>query len=148
MNSDIIVAITLPGMFAWFAWVILSSIRRYKIAKLQAEVQTKLLEKVGSGQELLAYAQTEAGRELLESLKVERVSPHGRIIGALQTGIILFLFGIALLLLRNHVSSGSEGFVVSGTLICALGVGFTTSAGASYYLSKSFGLMNGAPSHR
>jgi hypothetical protein len=147
MNSDIVIAIAVPSMFAWFAWIIFSTIRRYKIAKLQAEVQTKLLEKVGSGQELLAYAQTEAGKELLASLKVERVSPHGRIIGALQTGIILFLFGASLLLLRNHVSSGGEGFVVSGTLFCALGVGFAFSAATSYYLSKSFGLLNGAASH-
>ena len=147
MNPDIIVAIVVPGMFSWFAWVIFSTIRRYKIAKLQAEVQTKLLDKVASGQELLAYAQTEAGRELFESLKVERVSLHGRIIGALQTGIILLLFGAALLLLHNHVSVSGEGFVVFGTLICALGVGFTLSAAASYYLSKSFGLLNGAASH-
>lgn len=147
MNQDIVATIAIPGMFAWFAWIIFSTIRRYKIAKLQAEVQTKLLEKVGSGQELLAYAQTEAGRELLQSLKVERVSPHGRIIGALQTGIILLLFGAALLLLRSHVSSGGEDFVVSGTLICALGVGFALSAVTSYYLSKSFGLLNGVANH-
>jgi hypothetical protein len=123
MNQDVVATIAIPSMFAWFAWVIFSTIRRYKIAKLQAEMQTKLLDKVGSGQELLAYAQTEAGRELLESLKVERVSPHGRIIGALQTGIILLLFGAALLLLHNHVSVSGEGFVVLGTLICALGGG-------------------------
>jgi hypothetical protein len=147
INSDFIVAATVPGMFGWFAWVIFSTIRRYKIAKLQAEVQTKLLEKVGSGQELLAYAQTETGRELLESLKVERVSPHGRIIGALQTGIILLFLGAALLLLHNHVSAASQDFVVFGTLICALGMGFALSAVASYYLSKSFGLLNGAANH-
>jgi hypothetical protein len=147
MNSDVIVVITLPCMFSWFAWLIFSTIRRYKIAKLQADVQTKLLEKVGSGQELLAYAQTETGRELLESLKVERVAPHGRIIGALQTGIILLFVGTALLLLRNQVSYSGESFVVFGTLACALGLGFSVSAVASYYLSKSFGLLNGAASH-
>jgi hypothetical protein len=105
------------------------------------------LEKVGSGQELLAYAQTETGRELLQSLKVERIAPHGRIIGALQTGIILLFVGAALLLLHSHVSVADEGFVVFGTLICALGLGFALSAAASYYLSKSFGLLNGAASH-
>ena len=147
MDSDIVLAVVIPSMFGWFAWVIFSTIRHYKVAKLQAEVQTKLLEKVGSGQELLAYAQTEAGRELLESLKVERVSPYGRIIGALQTGIILLLFGGALLLLHNHVSIAGEGFLVFGTLICALGVGFALSAVASYYFSKSFGLLSGAASH-
>src|SRR5580704_17891322 len=89
VSPDFIVAVTLPFMFGWIAWVIFSTIRRYKIAKLQAEVQTKLLDKVVSGQELLAYAQTDAGRDLSESLKVERQAPYGRIIGALQTGIIL-----------------------------------------------------------
>ena len=146
MNQEIVATIVIPSMFVLLAWIIFSTIRRYKIAKLQAGVQSKLLETVGSGQDLLAYAQTEAGKELLQSLKVERVSPHGRIIGALQTGVILFVFGAALVLLRNQVSGGSEGFVVSGTLICALGTGFALSATASYYLSKSLGLLNGTAS--
>jgi hypothetical protein len=143
MNSDNLRMIAIPFMFGWIAWVIFSTIPRYKIAKLQADVQTKLLDKVVSGQELLAYAQTDAGRDLLESLKGERQAPYGRIIGALQAGITLFLFGIALILLRHQVSGAEEGCVIFGTLASALGVGFVLSAGASYYLSKSFGLFNG-----
>src|SRR5215831_15419016 len=131
-------------MFAWFAWVIFSTIRRYKIAKLQADVQTKLLDKVGSGQDLLAYAQTEAGREMLESLKVERHSPHTRIIGALQTSIILISLGAGFLFLRGRISGAEEGFLLLGTLSTMLGIGFALSAVASYYMSKSFGLLNGS----
>jgi hypothetical protein len=144
-----IAEITIPVMFCWFAWVIFTTIRRYKIAKVQAEVQAKLLEKVGSGQELLAYAQTDTGMQLLESLKVERVAPHGRIIGALQAGIIFLMLGVALLILRYQVSvADQEGFVILGTLSSSLGVGFALSAAASYYLSKSFGLLNGSASRR
>ena len=143
MNSDITRMIAIPSMFAWIAWAILSTIRRYKIAKLQAEVQTKLLDKVGSGQDLLAYAQTEVGKELLQSLRVERISPYGRILGALQAGIVLVLFGIALLMFHNR----DQGFLLVGALTTALGFGFVLSAVASYYLSKSFGLLNGAPNH-
>ena len=33
------------------------------------------------------------------------------------------------------------------SVLCALGAGFALSAAASYYLSKSFGLLNGAGSH-
>jgi hypothetical protein len=148
MISDIVLAIAVPGMFCWLAWVIFSTIRRYKIAKLQSEVQSKLLDKVSSGQELLAYAQTEPGRQLLASLQVEgqRSSPHGRIINALCTGIILFIFGAGLLFVRHLVVFADEGLAVLGTLSCFLGVGFALSAAASYYLSKSFGLMNGARS--
>jgi len=143
MNQDVILAITMPSMFGCFAWLIFTTIRRYKIAKLQADVQQKLLERVGSGQELLAYAQTDAGKKLLESLRVETVSPYGRIIGALQTAIIMICFGAGLLFLRGHVSGSEEGFLVFGTILTVLGIGFALSAAASYYLSKSFGLFNG-----
>ena len=99
MDPEVVIAVSAPAVCGWFAWVIFSTIRRYKVAKLQAGVQSKLLDKLSSGQELLAYAQSETGKELLESLKVERVSPYGRIIGALQTGIVLLLFEIG----RAHV---------------------------------------------
>jgi len=147
---DVIVAVTLPSMFAWFAWLIFTTLRRYKIAKLQAEVQSKLLEKIGSAQDLLAYAQTDTGKQLLESLQVERPlaeAPHGKILWALQAGTILFFFGTGALWLRGHVSThGYEGFTIIGSLSIALGLGFAFSAGASYYLSKSFGLLTGTRS--
>ena len=146
MPSDIIAFLSVPAMFGWIAWTVLSTIRRYKIAKLQADVQTRLLEKVSSSQDLLAYAQTEAGREMLASLKVERHSPHARIIGALQTSIVMISVGAAFLLLRGRVSGTEEGFLVFGTLATMLGIGFGLSAVASYYMSKSFGLLNGSRS--
>jgi hypothetical protein len=140
--------IAIPVLFISLAWIIFSTIRRYKIAKLQADLQSKLLDKLGTGQELLTYAQTDTGRQLLESLKVERVAPHGRIIIALQTGIVLFVFGAGMLAVRNHVpDQGAEGFTIIGSLIISLGLGFALSAAASYYLSKSFGLLNGTSTH-
>lgn len=146
MNSDIVIAFALPSLIAFITWVIFSTIRRYKIAKLQADVQQRLLEKVGSGQELLAYAQTDAGKQLIESLRVETVSssPYGRIIGALQTAIVMLSLGVALLLLRNRVPEAEQGFLVFGTILTLLGVGFAVSSAASYYLSKAFGLFNGS----
>jgi len=143
VNVDVIAMIAIPSMFAWIAWTIFSTIRRFKIAKLQAEVQTKLLDKIGSPQDFMAYAQTEVGREMLESLKVERHSPHARIIGALQTSIVMICLGAAFLLLRGRVSDTGEGFLVLGILATMLGIGFGLSAIASYYLSKSFGLLSG-----
>ena len=135
-------------MFCWFAWLIFSTIRRYKIAKMQAEVQMRLLDRVGSGPDLLAYAQTETGRQLLESLKVERISPHGRIIGAVQAGIVFLFLGGGLLILHSQVSGADEGLLILGTLSCALGAGFVLSSAASYFLSRSLGLLNGAANHR
>jgi hypothetical protein len=140
--------IAVPVLFISLAWIIFSTIRRYKIAQLQADLQSKLLDKIGTSQELLTYTQTDAGRQMLESLKVERVAPHGRIIVALQVGIVLFVFGVGMLAVRHHVpDQGVEGFTIVGALIIALGLGFALSGVASYYLSKSFGLLNGASNY-
>lgn len=146
--DSVVALVTIPGMFCWFAWMIFSTIRRYKIAKTQAEIQLRLLDRVGSGPELLAYAQTDTGRGLLESLKVERISPHGRIIGAVQAGIVFLFLGGGLLILRHQIAGADEGFAILGTLSSALGAGFVLSAVASYFLSKSLGLLNGGVNHR
>jgi hypothetical protein len=53
MPEDIVILPILFSLFGFVAWIIFTTVRRYKTAKLQAEVQTKLLEKFGSGQELL-----------------------------------------------------------------------------------------------
>ena len=148
MNEDIIIVPVILSAFSFMFWTLFSTIRRFKIAKLQADVQARLLEKFGTSQDLLAYVQTDAGKQLLDSLTVERTSPYWRIIGAIQAGIIMFLFGGALLFLRGRVSGAQEGFLVFGTIFVTLGIGFAISAGVSYSLSKSFGLLNGAMPHR
>ena len=148
MNEDIVLFPVAFGAMTFVLWTIFSTIRRFKIAKLQADVQNRLIEKFGTTQDLLAYVQTDAGKQLLESLSVERTSPFSRIIGAVQAGIIMFLFGLALLFLRGRVSGAEEGFLVFGTVFVTLGVGFAISAAASYSLSKSFGLSNGTMSRR
>lgn len=141
MSEDIIIVPCFLAFFAWLAWLLFTTIRRYKIAKLQAEVQQRLLEKVSSGQELLAYTQTPAVGQLIESLRVESTSPHNRILGALQVAIVMICLGVALLLLRGRVSGAEEGFLTFGMIITGLGIGFGISSAASYYLSKSMGLL-------
>ena len=148
MNEDIVLFPCLFLLFGFVVWTIFSTIGRYKTAKLQAGLQTKLLEKFGSGQELLAYVESDAGKQLMESLTMEQRTPHGRILGAAQVSVILVLLALALLFLRGRVSAGEEGLLASGTIVLSLGVGFGLSAVLSYFLSKSFGLLNDAASHR
>ena len=148
MSEEIVLFPCLFLLFGFVVWTIFDTIRRYKTAKLQAGLQIKLLEKFGSGQELLAYVQSDAGKQLMESLTMEQRTPHGRILGAAQVSIIMVLLALALLFLRGRVSGGEEGFLVSGTIVLSLGVGFGLSAALSYFLSKSFGLLNDVASHR
>jgi hypothetical protein len=53
----------------------------------------------------------------------------------------MIALGVALLLVRNRITGAEEGFLVFGTIISLLGIGFGISSAASYYLSKSFGLL-------
>lgn len=143
--------ILFPMIFAFFGgciWFVLTTIRRYKVAKLQAEVNNKLIDKFGSSQELLAYAQTDAGRTLLNSLTAEPTAPYQRIVGSLQIASILTLLGGALLFLHWTVVEAAQIFLVFGTLILALGIGFALAGAVSYFFSKSVGLLDGSATRR
>ena len=148
MSEDIIILPMIIGLVGFVIWTIFSTIRRYRTAQLQAGLQTKLLEKFGSGQELLAYVQSDAGKRFLESLTMEQRTPYGRILGAAQVSVILVLLSFAFLFLRGRVSGAEEGFLVFGTIALSLGIGFGLSAALSYYMSKSFGLLTESTQHR
>jgi len=147
MSEDVVILPILFAGFGFIVWTVVTSIRFYKTAKLQADVQTKLLEKFGSGQELLAYVQSDAGKKFLESLAMEQRTPYGRILGAAQASVILALLGLALLFLRGRVPGAEEGFLVTGTIVLSLGIGFGLAAALSYFLSRSFGLLNKTIAH-
>lgn len=149
MGDPVVILMPIFFTLIGFAlWIIFSTIRRYKTTKLQAELQAKLLEKFGSGAELLAYVQSDAGKRFMESLTVEQKTPYGRILGAAQVSVILVLLGMAFLFLRGRVSGAEEGFLVFGTVTLSLGIGFGLAAALSYYLSKSFGLLTENAAHR
>ena len=103
----------------------------------------QLLNRFDSADELRAYLEGDAGRKFVEAATVERKSPYGRILGAIQVGLILTFAGIALLLLQNSVPDGAEGFAVLGGLALATGLGFIISSFAAYKLSTQWGLLNG-----
>jgi len=141
MPEEVIIFPMLFGLFGFVVWTIFSTIARFKTAKLQAGIQTKLLEKFGSDHELLAYVQSDAGKRFLESLAMEQRTPYGRILGAAQAGVILVLLGLGLLFLRLSIPGAEPGFLIGGTITLSLGLGFGIAAALSYFLSKSFGLL-------
>ncbi|GGH12307.1 hypothetical protein [Silvibacterium dinghuense] len=141
------VGIAFFAAVVWIAWIVFSSVRRYKVARLQSEVQASLLQRIDSSQSLIAYAETPAGRQFVDSLTVEREqrTPYTRILNSVQAGIVLTCFGLAMLWLRSRIPFSAEGFTVFGTLAVGLGVGFGVSGAASYILSRSFGLLEQGP---
>ena len=101
-------------------------------SQVQADVHTKLMERMTSNEELLAYVQSPAGRRFLEAapLRPETEStalsaPVGSIIWSMMAGVVLSVLGVGFRYAGNFVKDEAhEAFVVVGVIILALGFGF------------------------
>ena len=144
MNAFI--PLIISSLIAFIAWLIFTSIRRFLMARLQATLQAKLLERINSPETLLTYVSTDAGREFVEALRLEREreprsAPFRSILIGVQASIVLIVFGAAFLLLHAMHTLSDDGAVVMGTLAVALGIGLGIAAAATYTLSRNFGLV-------
>lgn len=147
--DDLFASLAPLGVIAVIGWIVRIFVvnnRIKKIAALQVEMQTKLLEKFDDAEQLRSFLESESGSKLLEATPIEKSSPFGRILASIQAGVILLMGGLALLGIRSQMPIDSpEGFglLFLGGLAAAVGVGFLLSAGAAFGLSKSWGLING-----
>ena len=141
--EGILVPISLFAALAFVSWVVLVSIRGILLARVQAGVQTRLLDRLPTADSLIAYTETEGGREFVASLledRSQRNSPYKSILNGVQAAILFSVFGVTVLWL-SKIGRLAEGFVVLGSLALALGVGFALAAGATWMLSSRFGLL-------
>ncbi|HXN24389.1 MAG TPA: hypothetical protein VOA41_16740 [Candidatus Dormibacteraeota bacterium] len=148
-----LVFVVIAGALLWILHVILENRRWYKMVQVQSETHTKLLEKFGSSQDMLAYMESEAGRRFLErplfNIEQKQVArfPYGRILWSVQIGLVMGLLGSGLLFLqgRGKVSpDAGTALQILGTMALAIGIGFVLSAVVSYTLSKRLGLFEGS----
>jgi hypothetical protein len=149
------------GVVIWLIRTVLDQRRWNRLSKIQAEVHTKLMDRLASNDELLTYVQTPAARRFLESgpspLPAEAAAPvigapFSRILWSVQAGVVLATAGLGLMLVKRQFAADSEPayfFFVIGTLTFALGAGFVVSAAAAYALSRKLGLVDrpAAPDH-
>lgn len=120
---------------------------RYKTAALKArqETQTRVLDQLLAREDLSGYLTTPAGRRLLESVmepgEARKSTAANRIIGAVGAGAVLLTIGLGVLILSPIVGLGGEELWFFKVVPTILGAGFVVSAGATYLLSKRFGLI-------
>lgn len=143
--ENILIPLFICSLLAFLAWTIFTSVRRFLMARLQATLQAKLLDRLNSAESLLTYVSTDSGREFVEALRTERephTAPYRSILAGVQLSVVLVIFGAALLLLHANHTVMDDSAIVMGTLAIALGVGLGIAAAATYFLSRSFGLLN------
>jgi hypothetical protein len=131
----------------WLLRLIMDNLRWKRVLHLQTEVHNKLLDKLGSSQELLAYMQTDAGKRFLEGAPVSVAlteaepqwgSPVARIMRPLQAGIVLAAAGVGFMI------NGYDVLQIIGKIALMIGFGFIISAAASWLIARQSGLLDHA----
>ena len=124
--------------------------RWLRATRLQSEFHNRLLERMGSSSEVLAYAQS-SGRDLLpvmpqpEAAAPAMAAPFGRILWSVHAGVVAAAGGIGLLIVKRYVvEEVAQMLLTLGVLILSLGIGFALAAAASYILSQRLGLLSPA----
>lgn len=143
------VMLLVTGSLIWLIRTLIEHRRWSRLTRTQAEVHGKLMDRLGSNAELLAYMQTPGGKRFLESAPIaldagpRAVSvPIGRILWSIQVGLILAAAGFGMMVVSRGVEkSAGQPLLAMGTLGVAIGGGFLLSAFVSFVLSKRLGLL-------
>jgi hypothetical protein len=143
MQTDVVALIAVFGTISFITWTIFSSVRKLRMARVQADVQTILLSRFDSAQNMAAYAQTDAGKQFLSGIRFEQETPLGPMLACVRWGIVMIFLGGALCLLRTMGAMDSDT-VIPGVLALALGIAFEVAAVVSWYLYRALGLTESA----
>lgn len=142
-------------------WLIRSGIeyRRWtRAVKIQTEAHTKIVDRLQSNEDLLAYMNSPAGQRFLsaspiapaavEHLAMPLNAPINRILWSVQAGVVLAVAGAGLWVARAGVfDEAAQAMQVFAILVMSLGLGFVLSALASYALSRQLGLVGSHTDH-
>ena len=128
------------GMIGWLIRSVIEYRAWLRASKVQTEVHTKMIDRLTSNDEVLAYAQSPAGQRFLNGAAMTSDfasrsvgSPVGRILWSVQIGIVLALGGIGLLIAKNSImDEAAQALYVVAVIAIALGIGFALSAVAAY----------------
>ena len=137
------------GVFTWLVRAVIQHRRWSRMSKVQSDVHTKLMDRMTTNDELLAYIQSPAGRRFLESAPIQQESdspragaPVGPIIWSMMAGIVLGTVGVGFRFAANSVTNeAQQAFTVVGVILLALGAGFVVASAMAYLVSSRLGLF-------
>jgi hypothetical protein len=145
-------AVMLTIVFA-LTWLVRTAVdyRRWgRLAKVQAEAHTKLLDRFTGNEELLAYVKSPAGSKFLESAPItldgsprQMNAPLSRILWSMNAGVVLTAAGIGMNYISGRIDEHmSEPVFTFGVILISVGIGFLISAALSFLLSRRLGLID------
>ncbi|MEO8683018.1 MAG: hypothetical protein ABI665_28490 [Vicinamibacterales bacterium] len=137
------------GVLTWLVRAVIQHRRWLRLSKVQSDIHTKLMDRMTTNEELLAYIQSPAGRRFLESAPIQPESdsprqgaPVGPIIWSMMAGVVFATVGIGFrFAARSVTNEAQQAFTVVGVIILALGAGFIISSVMAYLVSSRLGLF-------
>jgi hypothetical protein len=147
--------LTLSGVVMWLMRAGIEHRRWLRATTIQTDAHMKLVDRLTSNEDLMAYMQSPAGQRFLSSSPVtiaagpQAVSaPLNRILWSVQAGVVLASGGVGLWFAKNNViEEVAQPLYVIAILAIALGIGFVVSALMSYGLSRQLGLLDTPSNH-
>jgi len=123
--------------------------------KIQTDAHAKLVDRLASNEDLMAYVQSPAGQRFLSATPIvvdgeARTSgaPIGRILSSIQVGVVGAFAGAGLWIAKSNViEEVAQPLQAIATLAIALGLGFVVSAAVSFLLSRQLGLIRTSSSN-
>ena len=110
---------------------------RQRRVELQAEVQSKLIDRFGTAPELINFLQSPAGRQFVSGVQgVPGALARERIMSGFTRSIVLSMLGAAFLGLTAFYDND---FAVPAAILFSLGIGYFLATLVSYRLSASMG---------
>ncbi len=154
------IAALIMGLAAIFTviWIIRAVIEHRKwlrVSKTHVETHAKLMDRLTSNEDLVAYMQSPAGRRFLEAAPIPLSAsprmlnaPFGRILWSVQAGVVVAALGGGLIYASHRLGAsefyalGETPLLVIGIAAVAIGIGFFVSALMAYALSSRLGLFD------
>ena len=159
MGLEVLLGVV-AGMFAvtWLARAAIDHRRWLRATRIQTDAHNKIVDRLSSNEDLLAYMQSTIGQRFLtaslgsaaiaDAVPQIVAAPFNRILWSVQAGIVLAAAGLGLWFAKNGViEEVAQPLQVVSILAVALGIGFVASAFASYALSQKLGLVQSHVPH-
>lgn len=141
-------------LVGWIARAVIEYRTWMRASKTQAEAHTKLVDRLTSNEDLLAYLQSPVGqratmsaaRPVMDIAMRSVGAPVNRILWSVQVGVVLAAGGVGLWFAKGAViEEAAQPLHVVALLAIALGIGFVVSALVAYALSRQLGLLEPEP---
>jgi heme/copper-type cytochrome/quinol oxidase subunit 3 len=146
---------TMVCVLVWLVRAAIEYRRWLRATTIQTDAHMKLVDRLASNDDLMAYMQSPAGQRFLASSPVAIDAapntvgaPLNRILWSVQAGVVLAASGVGLWFAKTSViDEAAQVLHVISLLAIALGVGFVLSALLSYALSRQLGLVETQAPH-